>query len=557
MEQAINHHTDAILKLDEGTWIFCRYHVTSAVISVIIPEALSKNDPPTITMAGSRRQRRQLWLVPPAFFAGLVFILPYLTCRYLPEESKLHHELSNFPRDDSAKHQSPQPDGTFNGIPLYFKQDSQKYSSIHCIGETFQPSNHPWIYRSCHYRHFCFDTQRRDFVLFQSPQERKLDNYLKHHDMMHVSTIISRRKQEHSVSIGSLNTKWSWKAGVPRLEWTPRVVYEETPPSYYEMNVTWIPFHSMAGFNPGHLVWDDWLPIYTLMTLFQLDPTTTNKLLMRYVLPGKGMWATCDFNVLNKERCRKMFDKFLPLMGMDSNFTKFTTNQNFELDEKVPNRTRYVCARDGLAGIGILSDHGTKTHGWEQADYMYTHNHARGQQLLDFSQFMIGNLLPKEKRPPPTIQGPPYKISFSTNSSQSITRGIDFQQQIELVKSSFPQDLVQVQAFEFKELSLKDQVRVAAESSIFITVCGGGAVTATFLPPGASLILYFDATGGAKDNVYTGEPARLDWDYFEHSSAVSTHWLPTNTMNSKVDLQMLTDILTHELNTLQRQQHQQ
>lgn len=87
----------------------------------------------------------------------------------------------------------------------------------------------------------------------------------------------------------------------------------------------------MAGFNPGHLVWDDWLPIYTLLSMFGVlnDNHDAQLILMRYVLPGNGMWATCDFNIINKERCRHMFEKFLPLMGIHSNsMTQFTTNLN-------------------------------------------------------------------------------------------------------------------------------------------------------------------------------------------------------------------------------------
>jgi hypothetical protein len=247
-----------------------------------------------------------------------------------------------------------------------------------------------------------------------------------------------------------------------------------------------------------------------------------------------------------------MFEKFLPLMGIRSNSTtQFTTNLNYQLTEEIPNRTRYICAKQGMAGTGILTDHGIKQHGWDDADFQWTHNHARGQQLYGFRNFMIQNVLGHEAVPPSSI-GPPYKIVFSTNSSQSTTRGIGFERQIQLVKTSFPKGLVEVQAFEFKTLSLQEQVRIAAEASIFITVCGGGAVTATFLPKGSSLILYFDATGGAKDNVYTGQPARLDWDFFENYSTLSTHWLPTGTMDSDKDLRILLEVLKHELDRLQQ-----
>ncbi len=257
------------------------------------------------------------------------------------------------------------------------------------------------------------------------------------------------------------------------------------------------------------------------------------------------MWATCDFNDNNKQRCQSMFQKSLPLM----NTTAFSTNRDYQLKEKVPNRTRFICAKHGLAGIGMLTDHGIKTHGWEEDDYKYTHNHGRGSQLWDFRNFMISNILGDSK--PTEIQGPPFKITFSIKSSHSERRGLDFAKQMQAVKSSLPKDLVEVQAYELKELSLEEQVRVATESSVFISVCGGGAVTATFLPRDASIILYFDATGGAKDNIKTNTSARLDWDFFEHASYLRTNWLPTETMDNDKELEVLVEILKHELDVLQ------
>jgi len=497
-------------------------------------------------------KRRQLWLLPPTFLAILLLILPFITVHLLPHKSKLHQELSSFRRAKndvraSTSSQTVLPfDGTFNGVPLYYRENTPPtYSSIHCIGETFQPK-YDWIHRSCHYRHFCFDVVEKEFVLFQSPQEKKLQTLVRKQNMTHISTLINN---DQKVSIGGINTKWTWRRGVPRLKWSPKIL-EKLPDSYYQMNTTWIPFHSMAGFNPGHLVWDDWLPIYTLLQIFQLH-SLSPKLLMRFVLSGDGMWATCDFNIINKEKCRHLFDKFLPLMGVD-NSTIFTTNQDYQFVENVPNLSKYVCATQGVAGIGMLTDHGIKTHGWDPDDYKYTHNHGRGSQLFDFSQFMVQNVL-GDRAPPFVVQGPPYKITFSTNSSRSDSRGLDFHKQIEAVRSSFPRELVKVQAYELKELSLEEQVRVAAESAIFVTVCGGGAVTATFLPAKASVLLYFNAAGGVKDNVDTRTPARLDWDYFEHASHLSVHWLPTADMDSPKELQILVELMKHQVELLQQQ----
>jgi hypothetical protein len=273
-----------------------------------------------------------VWLIPPAIVATILFGLPFITIHHLPQESKLHQEFSsvsggknnkhddrptrldgsmsvdqeyNHDQKDSGKVEDNkdndvmsrillQPDGYFNGEPLFYNE-AKTYSSVHCIGETFQ-KKYPWIYRSCHYQHLCFDLDQQEFVLFQSPQERKLQRLLRkqQQDLFHVSTLLNRTDQS-SVSIGGINTKWTWKEGVPRLKWSPKLV-TTSPPPHYEMNVTWIPFHSMAGFNPGHLVWDDWLPIYTLIRMFQLDPMKL--MLTRYILPGASLMECCRVRFL-------------------------------------------------------------------------------------------------------------------------------------------------------------------------------------------------------------------------------------------------------------------
>lgn len=225
-------------------------------------------------------KRRQVWLLPPAIVATILFSLPFITVNHIPQESKLHEELSGFsgerdlvgaaapssrqldeqviPSDSGNNGHAPprvliEPDGFFNGVPLYYKESSSTYSSVHCIGETFQ-KKHPWIYRSCHYQNLCFDVTEQEFVLFQSPQDGRLNRLLRgKHNLAHVSTLLTKTDQ-NSVSIGGINVKWTWSEGVPRLKWSPKVVTMTTtsePLSYYEMNATWIPFHSMAGFNPG------------------------------------------------------------------------------------------------------------------------------------------------------------------------------------------------------------------------------------------------------------------------------------------------------------------
>ena len=163
--------------------------------------------------------------------------------------------------------------------------------------------------------------------------------------------------------------------------------------------------------------------------------------------------------------------------------------------------------------------------------------------------------------PPPTVRN---KITFSTHSSRGFERSLSFENQSAVVhqaliesaqqwtKKDTNQQQIQVQSITMKDLSLEEQMQVALESAIFVTVSGGGAVTATFLPPGSTLIVYYLEDGGFdfwKYN-YTYTPARLDWDLLANAAHLKVHWLHMKSMETKGDLKVLEQLVLHDLGAM-------
>lgn len=460
---------------------------------------------------------------------------------------------------------------------------------MHCVGENYQPN--AWKQRSCRFHNLCFNTTSKEFVLFDSLREQKLAGYLHNREFLHVSSSIRRNNVTmQTMSLGSINLKWGDKEnGIGRLRWFPNV-QEPTIQSYYSLPewMIWIPFHSMNGANPGHLVWDDFLPIYTLLEMFQLLPQRnlsapgfSNLFLlpMRYVLTNgeRGLWASCDLREEKTEACRKMMSKFLGLLvGKDYPF-HFSTTQDFLFQKNNANGPDIVCARTGVAGIASLTDHGiSKMHGWEgefadakilvpyslvscrtrflvEEDYLFTHNHGRGGQLYAFRNFMMHNMgfIGKELLLHQRV-GPDgyarHRIVFSQKSSEIFNRNLDFERQMQIARENLPAALVE--GYAFRNHSLQEQLTIAHDASIFVTLCGGGAVTAMFLPAGTSVFLYYSEDGGAKNNRMTHKPAMLDWDLFNAMSHLRVHWLPRNTLTDKYDEQLLVDLMRHELSLI-------
>eukprot|EP00521_Asterionellopsis_glacialis_P016938 CAMPEP_0195306424 /NCGR_PEP_ID=MMETSP0707-20130614/37191_1 /TAXON_ID=33640 /ORGANISM="Asterionellopsis glacialis, Strain CCMP134" /LENGTH=357 /DNA_ID=CAMNT_0040370641 /DNA_START=671 /DNA_END=1744 /DNA_ORIENTATION=- len=350
-----------------------------------------------------------------------------------------------------------------------------------------------------------------------------------------------------TVSIGGINPKWTERAhGIPRLEWFPKIIQEELTTGYYtfeDPDLLWVPFHSIAGWNPGHLVWDEFLPIYTLLAMFDFLGKTL--LMTRYTM-HPALWATCDAKERNVQKCAHIYKKFLPLMGMDPK--TFSTRDDFAfelLENNTERKSKYICAPYGAAGLGMLTDHGKKLHGWEKKDFQTTHNHGRGAVLHGFRDFLMNNVGIESQQ---VIKKPPHKIAFSILSSTNSLRRKDFKNQIAAVQGAFSKDEVVVTAYQLNQLSLEEQIRVANGCSIFITVCGGGAVTAQFLPTGASLIMFYGT--GISGNRLNKDPAPLDWDLFNNRADVRTHWLPYTVMDDKEAIDELVQLIKHELDLI-------
>jgi hypothetical protein len=207
------------------------------------------------------------------------------------------------------------PDGHFNGHPIYYHDltinasyYSRPYSAVRCVGENYQGPDKAWTHRSCHFRFLCYNTSSHEFEVYQRPDDIDI-----HHHLLMASSAASAAKQQQwrttttttttttdymdmtssvlldgnvsSVSIGGLGTNYDdpryWN-----FQWFPTIVSSQPPDKYYalEEGLVLVPFHSTVedddtatattnntGRKNGHsVVWDDFLPIYTLLSIFQL-----------------------------------------------------------------------------------------------------------------------------------------------------------------------------------------------------------------------------------------------------------------------------------------------
>jgi hypothetical protein len=381
------------------------------------------------------------------------------------------------------------------------------------------------------------------------------------------------------VALGGINPRWNVGKGFDRgswkVRWEPqqRLRYsnitqrQEHLDYYYALppDVVLLPFHSMAGHNVGHLLWDDLYALYTLLRIFGYE---NYKILpVRQVLKNATLYANCDIRRNKRLGCRTNFAKFWPVLGVHPD--TFSTSKDIHLSIPTTTTTTkpvLVCSQTALCGTGLLTDHGLRDHGWDYLKKPTTteghddallppHNLGRGRLFYDFRNFMLQNYYADQE--PLTMAWPP-QITFSLRSSRDWARRLNFTTQISVLESKLSSSSSSIQysvaSYDMRELSLTEQMRVAGRSSIFITACGGGSMTATFLPRGATLIIFFDAHGGFDFETMTPneQPARLDWDLLNNAGHLRVHWLPVNTMDTPDDVQLFKLLIQHELGIIHR-----
>lgn len=536
---------------------------------------------------------------------------------YLAESSVVSH-------DDLIFQTRPSPDAYFNNVPVRLRDKKESFhSSVHCAGETHDPAT-AWKHRSCTYVNLCIDLegtighssgeatdkQTPEFFLVVSKAEKEFQRRFRENSakgkFRYSSTEILKsesntEEESHSpidVALGGINPLWEaiptkrvpYEIGIDKIRWAPKI-YDEMPTrKYYELdsNVVLVPYHSFAAANAGHLLWDDFLPIYNLLQIFGYEtnhnspkhPTDETKKAYQHLLLRVNtlpqLFGSCDIRAKKRNACKKNLERFLPLFGIDPNtfstltearLTKDITKGDLVEQQKRANLPLYpICAKHAVAGLGWLTDHGIRNHGWmanrekNSLDVALAHNVGRGPELYSFRNFVLNNIGFETN---PWHRGEvSFRILLSAHSSNHPDRSFGFQQQKGALQKAFP--MAEVEVVELADMLPEDQIHLVSgqlsnenpnapqlyQHTIFVSACGGGSVTSFFLPRGSSLILYYNEIGGTdyfKDNQKTGGKALLDWDLMNNLGYLNVHWLPTGSMNDQEGIDSLISLVQHEI----------
>mmetsp|Transcript_17015 Transcript_17015/g.25173 ORF Transcript_17015/g.25173 Transcript_17015/m.25173 type:complete len:522 (-) Transcript_17015:131-1696(-) len=415
-------------------------------------------------------------------------------------------------------------DGDLNGIPVFYKEAKSLFSKAHCVGETFGKES--WQYRSCEFKNLCYDLDAGQYVLFKSPEEKKLDEIVDKREDRHLLTL--QNLVQRTVVLGAMNDRWRINA----MKWFPRIYDEPFSGGYYEIpeDFVLVPFRSYFAKNPGHLLWDNFLPIFHLLSIFGLEK---QKLLLVKAVPELRPFDYCDSSDIELKLCRQMFEKFLPVM----NHPTLTSTKEINLKVSGGRKSNIVCARQGAGGLAMLADHGLGQHGKVANDYHGSLNVGRGPMIRMFRDYMMKNLGLAESPSHPRLKLP-VRVVVSKFSSRKPRRSTSFDSEVEYLRGKFASNLFEIESHRFTYLNVTEQAEIASKADIMITQAGGGAITAMFLPPGSSLVVFYDEIGGFEDLNHKENriPARLDFDLLNNAGYFKTHWLPTGNITEDGNL---------------------
>ena len=471
-------------------------------------------------------------------------------------------------------------------------------SSVHCVGENWDwdSSN----YRSCHIQHLCLDISKRSFVMIPSHFQGTLNRTLSSKDKNNHPFDVIATNMDTSVMMGQSIRLGNGEPWFPQQTIPTPVGVKEASINlssnhqggyyyYYALpsNVVWMPYYAEQpnANNPGHLMWDYFLPIFNLASMFGLldekESYHNNNRQKDIRLFLTNLDKFCVSYAPNP--CWNVTTKFLPLLGVDPstfyniyNPRLFLSNQP-QLQQHLqsqPLTSNLICARHGAVGIGMLTDHGYKKHGQLIDDYRIVHNVGRGPTFWDFRSFMLKQIrdnvaLHLTDGGQTKQEWPPLVITISINSSNNPTRRRDFSKQLNAiiaglrsVDATSERDRVLIQTVVMGKLPLNEQLRIVQESAIFISVIGGAASTAMFLNRNSCLILYFDDLDDFVQGAPPGPrglnssslqmPSMMDWDFWNHASYLRVHWLPIKTMDTEKGLNVLVKLIHNEIDIFSR-----
>ena len=360
------------------------------------------------------------------------------------------------------------------------------HSSRRMIGDDDSPNDGGWLRRTFYFKGLCYQRSTLEWIYYRSPEER--DSGFEPSSLRFAASSMSHP---------------SWAPPQPIV---PRIIDGPIPSDVY-----WEDHHAMYAIyqgwhaaNVAHVIWDEFMPLYYMMYLFDVVTHDIQPLRMN-TPPGHGWWDTmCHTETGSRPKCRQFYASMTHLLTPSSRIVDMEAFFGKAGD-------RHVCFPRLLAGMGSMTDHclDVTMHGRKPGPHVC--NEGRAAMLWQYRNWLL-----EAAGGDPTLVPCRHNILVGSNSFK---RHIDNWDEVaEAVRERLG---LPVRRIDWAQLSIDEQLILASNTTLYLAMCGGSASPAMFMPRGGTMIIWCS-------------DYKLDWNLYNHMSHLRVIYFPVRDV---VDIQ--------------------
>jgi GDP-fucose transporter C1 len=354
--------------------------------------------------------------------------------------------------------------------PELSNSNRSRHSARRMIGDDDSPNDGGWLRRTFYFKNICYQRSTLEWIYYRSPEER--DSGFQPSSLTFAASSMSAP---------------GW--GQPQPV-TPRIIDGPIP-----LDVHWEDNHAMYAIYQGwhaanfaHVLWDEFMPLYLMMYLFDVVTHDIQPLRMN-TAPGHSWWDTmCHTEPGSRPKCRQFYAQMTYLLTPSAKIVDIEAFLGNAGD-------RHVCFPRMLAGIGTMSDHclDVTVHGRRPGPHVC--NEGRAKMLWEYRNWLL-----EAASGDPKLVPCQHNILVGSNSFKRAINNWDAVAQAVRDKFGLP-----ARRIDWAQLSVDEQLQLASNTTLYLAMCGGSASPAMFMPRGATMIVWC--------NEY-----KLDWNLYNHMS---------------------------------------
>ena len=288
-------------------------------------------------------------------------------------------------------------------------------------------------------------------------------------------------------------------------------------------------FRPRHSFNFGHLLWDDFASLFSLLHLFGIGDYHRVRAVPFFVerRSGDPLYQCSPHNMAKWNQCVRMYRKFYPLLlGIQTDCSGdilrtgnwLRGNHSIGKWPHAPQRDCSAAHANDLAPLGadyvllpeVLAGTGATGKAACQEECGIGTGPARWELQRFFLVHLFGDLRARRMRQEP----PRGYVTFALPVGSSRPGEQHwFEEEIRRARARYGNDTVK--AVDVATLSMADQASLAHDSAVYLTNHGGGSATTIFLQRGASAFLFWQGR-------------KRDHGLYESTEYFQTIWVGSN-----------------------------